>query len=314
MAIALERDDAADEPACGLPVARARPAYDPDQRGVALVEHRAARSPLQTPRPELAGFFDQPGSAARAWRSVATSVAMPQCAGGLGLALGRYPESATMKRSPNKPARAVGRGAGLRLAGEAASLTSARSWNSPVCSENCGCGTTRATSLTDACLPSNVTNRYLPLASTQCAAVSTRSEAIAAPLQGSGFRSGPRVGRWLDWREVRRRPALRRVEANVTNSATAVMMAVGLRPAASPIRRSMEAVAPEGRISRMGCRCSNGHCRGASPRLAVPSFERMYARPRYGECNSHASARPARSRKCAASASSSLALSSAARS
>jgi len=47
--------------------------------------------------------------------------------------------------------------------------------------ENCGCGTTRRTSFTTARRPSNVISLYLPFVSTQCAAVSTRSDAIATP-------------------------------------------------------------------------------------------------------------------------------------
>src|SRR5262249_47412742 len=48
--------------------------------------------------------------------------------------------------------------------------------------ENCGWGATLATSLTTGRRPSNASSRYLPLLSTQCAAVSTRSAAIATPV------------------------------------------------------------------------------------------------------------------------------------
>src|SRR6266446_367651 len=141
-------------------------------------------SPLQTPRPavspSLLGSIRL--SCCELGRSVATSVTARSLPAVLRSPCTPTPKPATMNRSPTKGgARRPLKGAGARFGAGGASLTRARSGASAR-GENCGWGATLATSFTTGRRPSNASSRYLPLLRTQCAAVSTRSGAIATPV------------------------------------------------------------------------------------------------------------------------------------
>src|ERR1700704_2051644 len=143
-------------------------------------------SPLQTPRPALSPSVR--GSTrlncCELGRSVATRTAARRRPAVLRSPCTATPKPATINRSPTDGGtRRSLNAAGVRPgAGGAASLTSARSGASER-GENWGCGATLATSFTAGRRPSKASRRYLPFASTQCAAVSTRSGAIATPVQ-----------------------------------------------------------------------------------------------------------------------------------
>src|SRR5262245_22073000 len=196
-------------------------------------------SPLQTPSPALSPSLCG-STRLSCWelgRSVATRVAARSLPALLRSPCTATPKPATMKRSPTAGGtRRSLNAAGIRFgAGRVASLTSARSGASERV-ENCGCGVTAVTSLLPARRPSNVTSRYLPLSSTQWAAVSTRSTAIATPLQR--LRS-PAIS--TTWRAIVGSAGC----APPTRAAAGTVQRTG-RAARQAIRRSIAAMIPLG--------------------------------------------------------------------
>src|SRR5262249_50693998 len=188
--VARERNDAGDETAHGFAVGAPRPAHNPDQRAVPLVEHRPAG--VAVADAEAGGFAEFLGidqaELLRAWAIGRDQRDRAQLARGLAVALHSHTEArddepvADQRRRP--PSAEGGRREIRGWRGERAQGHGGgdRGWGASARGENCGWGATLATSLTTGRRPSNASNRYLPLLSTQCAAVSTRSAAIATPV------------------------------------------------------------------------------------------------------------------------------------